>query len=187
MNKIHRIHAGLLATVCAAAMLPGLSSSAAKQAVLKGYRGDLNQDQTVTIADAVILSKHLTNAQPLTAEYGLNADADANGTVDGFDLAYIKRICLGFAEPIGIYEEIDVPDAQFINAPIKEVKASLPSQGEAELVIFYVDFPDCQYTYDPSAEYIDQIAFGPESTESAIYPLKACVPSTAAPPRGLWS
>ncbi|WP_462282438.1 dockerin type I domain-containing protein [Ruminococcus champanellensis] len=173
MNRIHRIHAGLLATVCAAAMLPGLSSSAAKHTVLKGYRGDLNQDQTVTIADAVILSKHLTNAQPLTAEYGLNADADANGTVDGFDLAYIKRICLGFAEPIGIYEEIDVPDTQFIDAPIKEVKASLPSQGEAELVIFYVDFPDCQYTYDPSAEYIDQIAFGSENTESAIYPFES--------------
>ena len=109
MNRIHRIHAGLLATVCAAAMLPGLSSSAAKHTVLRGYRGDLNQDQTITIADAVILSKHLTNAQPLMAEYGLNADADANGTVDSIDLAYIKRICLGFAEPIGIYEEIDVP------------------------------------------------------------------------------
>ena len=173
MNKNHRIHAGMLAAVCAAAMLPGLSSSAAKQTVLTGYRGDLNGDQAVTVADGVILSKHLTNTQPLTAEYGMYADADANGLVDGFDLAFIKRICLGLAEPIGIYEEIDVPEAQFIDPPIQEVQASLPSQGDAELVIFYVDFPDCKYTYDPSAETVDQIAFGEENPESAIYPFES--------------
>ena len=125
------------------------------------------------MADGVILSKHLTNTQPLTAEYGMYADADANGLVDGFDLAFIKRICLGLAEPIGIYEEIDVPEAQFIDPPIQEVQASLPSQGDAELVIFYVDFPDCKYTYDPSAETVDQIAFGEENPESAIYPFES--------------
>ena len=173
MNRTHRIHAGMMAAVCALAVLPGLTSSAAKQTILKGYRGDLNGDQAVTVADAVILSKHLTNTRPLTAEYGQFADADASGLVDGFDLAFVKRICLGLAEPIGIYEEIDVPDSQFISPPIQEVKASLPSQGDAELVIFYVDFPDCKYTYDPAAETVDQIAFGGEDPANAIYPFES--------------
>lgn len=34
----------------------------------------------------------------------------------------------------------------FISAPINEIDASLPSQGDAALVIFYVDFPHCSFS-----------------------------------------
>lgn len=65
-------------------------------------------------------------------------------------------------------------EAPFIQPPIAEIDSSLPSQGAASLVIFYVDFPDCTYgSADISAEQIEQIAFGPENISDANYPFES--------------
>lgn len=71
--------------------------------------------------------------------------------------------------------ETTVPyDAPFVQPAIAEINASLPSQGTANLVIFYVDFPDCTYgSADMTADQVDQIAFGPENTKSAAYPFES--------------
>ena len=61
----------------------------------------------------------------------------------------------------------------FLTPPIKVIDAGLPSQGTGNLVIFYVDFPDCPYTYAPTAEEIQQIAFGAEDTTNPNYPFES--------------
>ncbi len=58
----------------------------------------------------------------------------------------------------------------FITAPLASMGGSLPSQGAANLVVFYVDFPDCQYTYDPGEALLQEIAFGAEDTNDQNYP-----------------
>ncbi|MGN0622026.1 MAG: dockerin type I domain-containing protein [Porcipelethomonas sp.] len=64
--------------------------------------------------------------------------------------------------------------ADFINAPIAEIDSSLPSQGEANLVIFYVDFPDCTYgSAEMTAEQVQSIAFGEENTSDKNYPFES--------------
>ncbi|MBR1897243.1 MAG: hypothetical protein IJ825_00020 [Oscillospiraceae bacterium] len=47
----------------------------------------------------------------------------------------------------------------FIKAPIEEVVGYLPSQGKANLVVLYVDFPDCRYDYEPTLEELTQYCF----------------------------
>ena len=53
--------------------------------------GDLNQDTILTVSDAVLLQKYLLNESTLTeAQYSL-ADLNADGTVNGFDLALLRQ------------------------------------------------------------------------------------------------
>lgn len=61
-------------------------------------------------------------------------------------------------------------EAGWNEAVIAAVDASLPTQGNANLVIFYVDFPDCRYGTDLTAEQIAEIAFGAEDTSDMNYP-----------------
>ena len=59
---------------------------------------------------------------------------------------------------------------EFITPPLEDMFGSLPSQGHTEMAVFYVDFPDCQYAYAPTAERIQEIMFGPEDTANPCYP-----------------
>lgn len=54
-------------------------------------RGDVNGDQLVNIADAVLLTKHLGTEQPLNAEQAARADMDENGRLNAVDLTLLKR------------------------------------------------------------------------------------------------
>lgn len=63
--------------------------------------------------------------------------------------------------------------SSFIEAPVKELYGSLPSQNDAQMIIFYVDFPDCPYKYEPSVSEIEKIAFGAEDTENKNYPFES--------------
>ena len=53
--------------------------------------GDLNADNTLTTADAVFLQNYLLNAATLTADQQQTADLNADGTVNGFDLALLRQ------------------------------------------------------------------------------------------------
>lgn len=61
----------------------------------------------------------------------------------------------------------------FITANLAKHGASLPSQGEANLVVFYVDFPDCKYTYEPDVDLIEQISFGEADAGNGCYPFES--------------
>lgn len=50
---------------------------------------------------------------------------------------------------------------------------SMPSQGDVNILIFYVDFPDCRFDYEPSTDTIEEIAFGAENDQSSAYPFES--------------
>ncbi|MDE5862582.1 MAG: hypothetical protein K2H28_10380 [Ruminococcus sp.] len=62
---------------------------------------------------------------------------------------------------------------EFIEAPVKELYGSMPSQNNASMVVFYVDFPDCPYTYEPTTAEIEKAVFGSEDTSSKNYPFES--------------
>ncbi|WP_302338869.1 RICIN domain-containing protein [uncultured Ruminococcus sp.] len=53
--------------------------------------GDLNSDNTLTAADAVLLQRYLLQECTLTQSQWQTADLNADGTVNGFDLALLRQ------------------------------------------------------------------------------------------------
>ena len=164
----------------------------------RGYRGDLNHDGVVSMVDIVKMQRYLLRLDSLQGEDILQrADLNQDHVVNVTDLMMLKH-CVLYEDFLEIWEEItdtttvtsdttapvttttettttttdttDAEDATFLTPSIQAVKASLPSQGDAKLVIFYVDFPDCKYTTDLSAEQIQEIAFGEADTSDSNYP-----------------
>ncbi|MDE5755444.1 MAG: hypothetical protein K2H89_13055 [Oscillospiraceae bacterium] len=137
------------------------------------YKGDLNQDISVDIADLILMQKYLLGLEQITEEQFLIGDLNSDRIVNIYDFVLLKRVVLNGEWTMIRHEPPqDEPDL-FISAPIAEIDASLPSQGNANLVIFYVDFPDCQYTYAPTEEELTEIAFGNPDSENANYPFES--------------
>ncbi len=146
-----------------------LQVSAAQQLV--GYRGDVTLDGELSATDVIKLQKHLFTLEaledPLAAQL---ADMNGDACINAFDLAILKR-CVIRQELNGVYTEIPDPaETRMIEANAHHVYSSMPSQGNAELVVFYVDFPDCRYSTELSAEQISGIVFGQEDTADRNYP-----------------
>ena len=164
-----------------------------------GYMGDINHDNTVNAADLVSLANFLSGKGNIDENASYNADMNFDGKINSFDMVILRKYILGTRELDPIYGEEETTttttattttttttttisettttttgSANFIDASIKELDASLPSQGDAALVIFYVDFPDCQYSYAPSESEIEKIAFGPENASDSNYPFESC-------------
>ena len=57
--------------------------------------GDLNSDNTLTTADAVLLQRYLLQERTLTQSQWQTADLNADGTVNGFDLALLRQKLVG--------------------------------------------------------------------------------------------
>ena len=57
--------------------------------------GDLNSDNTLTTADAVLLQRYLLQERTLTQTQWQTADLNADGTVNGFDLALLRQKLVG--------------------------------------------------------------------------------------------
>lgn len=119
------------------------------------------------------------------------ADIDQNGVVDIYDFVIMRQqIISGNFTPV--YEWLDEPEtttattatttvetttttttAEFISAPVRDLYGSLPSQGDAKMLVFYVDFPDCGYDYLPDCDEIKKIAFGEENETNSNYPFES--------------
>lgn len=180
------------AVMWVSAAVPSISGAADWKII--GYMGDLNGDNEVNIADLVIMSRHITNKAPLSAENGINvdgkfigiggndgyeanatlhtADMDQDGVIDSIDLALMRQNIIN-KSILPVWEWVEPQKQKFIDPPIKDVEAYLPSQGDANLVIFYVDFPDCKYSYAPDEQKIQEIAFGSENTADNNYPFES--------------
>ena len=179
---------GLTAALVGVSVLP-LQAVAEWQHI--GCMGDLNADGVLTREDLVLMRNHLLGISGLTQEnayyvadryigvggsdgfqvdggYLTTGDVNQDGVVDVFDLVTMRRNLI-VGDESWVWQWND-DTADFIDAPINDVKQYLPSQGEANLVIFYVDFPDCQYEFTPTAEQIEEIAFGAEDTTDTNYP-----------------
>lgn len=164
-----------------------------------GYMGDLDSDVSVGITDIIIMQKYLLGTQTITQDQAWYADMNQDNLINIYDLILLKKAVLNHDWTMVVYDEPieetttepettepetpeptseetteptsdPVENTNFITAPISKIGTSLPSQGEARLVIFYVDFPDCQYDYSPTAEEIQKIAFGDEDTSNENYP-----------------
>ncbi|MCR5718564.1 MAG: hypothetical protein K6F80_05970 [Oscillospiraceae bacterium] len=57
-------------------------------------------------------------------------------------------------------------EGDFIYAPLHKLDGSMPSQGSAKLAVFYVDFPDCRFRYEPSLEELNAYCFGESYEET---------------------
>ncbi|MBO4524380.1 MAG: hypothetical protein J5723_06835 [Ruminococcus sp.] len=127
------------------------------------------------------------------------ADLDQNGIVEVFDLVQLRKVVIASVpcgEILKWEEELKPttvstttvvttttttttvplpppPKSDFIVPPLVDMFGSMPSQGKVNLLIFYVDFPDCKFDYEPSMEDIERIAFGKEDERSASYPFES--------------
>lgn len=197
------------------------AANASAEWQVEGVIGDINGDKDITVADYVLIAKHIINTQPLGNESILNkadtyysvgtmygtefkelvvydknesfiqlADLNQDGIVNSADLVLMRRNILSYEARNAVYrwyEEttttatttVTAPittttttsvSADFIAPPIYDMYGSMPSQGEAKLAVFYVDFPDSKYNYNASVEEIEKAVFGEENTQDPNYP-----------------
>jgi len=182
--------------------------------------GDLNGDKDITVADYVLLAKHIINTQPLGNESILNkadayytvgtmygtefkelpvydengsfiqlADLNQDGIVNSADLVLMRKNILSYGARNAVYRWYDndtstttttvtapittattAVSGNFIAPPIYDLYGSMPSQNEAKIAVFYVDFPDSKYNYDASVEEIEQAVFGEENINDPNFP-----------------
>lgn len=155
------------------AMLLPLHASAATEQILVGYYGDVNLDGTVTAVDAALLSRHLVGIESITdSEAALRSDLDHNGMLNAMDLSLLKQGILNGLTFEGIYEEIEVPDPELIDAPVKAIHPAVPSIGEPRILLVTVNFPDCAFNEGYSTQQVHDLVFGPDQPDSRFYPME---------------
>ena len=133
--------------------------------VQTGVRGDVNADGVLDVRDLILTQKWMLGVSGVTLADWNAGDLNADDAFDVFDLALMKRLLLS-----GSQQETS---GSFIPANLAKHGASLPSQGKARLVVFYVDFPDCRYDNAPTAEELQQITFGAADVNNANYPFES--------------
>ncbi len=133
--------------------------------ISSSVRGDVNADGRFEVADIVLLQKWLLNVQGTWLADWRAGDLVEDGILDIFDLCAMRELIIA-APPVQ-------PTGTFIAANLAKHGASLPSHGDARLVVFYVDFPDCQYDYAPSESELQNITFGAADEGNACYPFES--------------
>lgn len=63
--------------------------------VTKGMTGDLNGDEDITIADVVLLNRHVLGKETLTNEQQMLADLNGDGDITIADVVILNRVVLG--------------------------------------------------------------------------------------------
>lgn len=145
-------------------VLPNVSP----QAAIIGYYGDINADMAITSADVSLLASHILDTQSIGSENFHLADMDTSSNLDAVDLCLLKRAYLDIDEQKAIYE-----DDELIAAPVAALDASCPSTGDVKMLVFEIEFTDCKFSENISAEAIEQEFFGPEDTSSSYYPYES--------------
>lgn len=131
--------------------------------------GDIDRSGTVDRNDVHLLQNWLTVHPDTELPDWAAGDLDANGRLNAIDLSLLKTLLVsGSTVPDQPQEE-----SPFITANMAKHGASLPTQGRAKLVVFYVDFPDCRYDYEPTLAELNQISFGAANESSACYPFES--------------
>ncbi len=216
MIKIFKKLAVSLASIVAAsAAALSITSFAGWEQI--GFLGDLNNDRKLTVADMVIMTKHLLCDESLTEKNGYDlagkfigiqgkdgflaeefletADVNQDGRIDIYDMIFLRKAVLASGYGMDVWEwkeEAAITQTtvsastqtapmsttataapEFISPPIYDLYGSLPSQGEAEIAVFYVDFPDCKYDYMPTASEIEKFVFGNANENDPNYPFES--------------
>ncbi len=133
---------------------------------------DINQDGRIDIFDLIMMRKYIVNqwSEPVyiweddketaTSSSAVTVTTTVAGTSSGLSSATSTTT-------------VSAKKNNFIEPPVYDLYGSMPSQGDAELLIFYVDFPDCKYDYNPTADEINRIAFGEADEKNVNYPFES--------------
>lgn len=125
--------------------------------------GDVNNDGRFDENDAALLQKWLISAPDAAIKDAGKADINSDGSADIFDLITMKQNLL-YGTPDNTSDE-----GTLIEAPVSLLDASLPSVGNAKMLMVYVDFADVKYRPDAySNEFMENELFG-EGTGAAPY------------------
>lgn len=174
-NRISRITAGIAAAAMCAA-LPALDIFAAQT-----LAGDVDKNGSLGVTDAVLLQKYLLGISKLDDTAYDNADVLADGAVDIFDLAMLKRKLLAenpVANTVYIHlkgNSITVEGDDNKVVQISGTTAKITASG-----VYYVDgsITDGQLYVETAAEDVDDVELVLQgvtfnnSTKSAIYSAK---------------
>lgn len=138
--------------------------------------GDFNSDLVVDFFDVGCYNDTVVeNDAELTINEYLDLTGDSQ--VDIFDELAARQISIGQTEETKRCECVDNGEnydlSEFDTPPIKEMRYCMPSQGDARLLGFYVDFPDCRYENEASIDEIRHIAFGNEDENQINYPFES--------------
>ena len=138
------------------------------------FMGDINSNGQIDVGDAVLLQKWLLAVPDTYLPNCKAGDLCKDDRLDVFDLCLLKRLLVSGETPEWVSDN-DEPQVQgeFITANMAKHGASLPTQGDAKLVVFYVDFPDCRYDYEPTLDELNQISFGAANEASNCYPFES--------------
>lgn len=121
--------------------------------------------------------------------YVQTADINRDGVVDVFDLSLLRRRLFTTNNPnVWKWEwetttttatttttvtTTDYPPPQqtdFIIPPVKGLYGSLPSQKDARIAIFCVDFADYKFENEPDLDLVREVAFGKSDQTDTNYP-----------------
>lgn len=146
---------------------------------------DMNDDSIIDGFDLAMLKRSVFTNQwfELTEE----VDDTTEPTTEYIDPTTTEieptEMTTDYAEPTTEYTEpTEEPTTEYIEptepaawneAVIAECDAGLPSQGNGNLVIFYVDFPDCQYSTNFTEEQLREMAFGAADAYDPCYPFES--------------
>ncbi len=146
----------------AAAVITALAMCSGFSAAAEQPNGDVDMDGGVSVADAVLLTKYLLAAEPLTAAQYTSADMNADSCVNAFDLAVLKRKLL----------TLEVPQENVIYvSTIDEIFAAVRNAQPGDVITIAPGTYD--YTVYQGAQKIDTAA---EGTETAPITLTAADP-----------
>lgn len=170
---------GIFAGICTAFIAVGISiplKSAAYYEYRESVFGDINSDLAVDFADVKCYNDIVVEnyAESPKNEY---LDLDGDTQLDVFDELIARKISVGQIEKTQRNECVDNGEnydiSGFTEPYIQNVDYSLPSQGDARLLGFYVDFPDMKYDYEPTLDEIRRITFGNEKVRGTNYPFES--------------
>ena len=182
-RKANKLCAALMASAVALQLGAAQSAlSASAEVVYHQYLyGDLNSDSRITAEDMTVMKRAMLWQTTLDDIQTTVFDVSADGQNNLSDIVLMQQYLTTQIKefPSGTYYTVqeggddngDLGD--FIAAGIKEHGASLPTAGNAYLVVFYVDFPDCRYDYAPSEAELNQIAFGTANSSNGCYPFES--------------
>lgn len=132
---------------------------------------DVNQDGRIDIFDLITMRKYVINHSSDPVYIWSDDNETSTTTTSSTTSATTTTTTSVSSSETTTTTTTTAP--LFIEAPVKSLYGSMPSQNDAKMVIFYVDFPDCQYKYEPSISEIEKISFGAEDTENKNYPFES--------------
>ncbi|MBQ8922826.1 MAG: hypothetical protein IJ060_11855 [Oscillospiraceae bacterium] len=178
-HLIGKTGAALLAAALLMQPVPAQLSAAVYAEEAQYLYGDLDFSGGLNADDLSLMKQAMFGTLQLTSIQQQAFDLDADGSAGLSDAVMMQKYLLTeiteFPAGVRFTAGADDPDedGEFIAAAIKEHGASLPTAGKANLVVFYVDFPDCRYSYAPSEDEMNRIAFGAADASNPCYPFES--------------